>query len=66
MNKSSDRRLMLMFFHYLVTIAALIFILVYRESLQEVGTFWIYVLVTLLLLALAIFETYRYRKGKSS
>lgn len=66
MNKSSDRRLMLMFFHYLVTIAALIFIFVYRERLQEVGTFWIYIIVTLLVLALAVFETYRYRKGKSS
>lgn len=66
MNKSSDRRLMLMFFHYLVSSAALIFILVYRERLQEVGTFWIYLVVTLVLLALAIFETYRYRKEKSS
>ncbi|OZS77839.1 hypothetical protein CF394_08780 [Tetzosporium hominis] len=66
MNKSSDRRLMLMFFHYLVSIAALIFIFIYKERLQEVGTLWIYILVTLLLLALAIFETYRYRKGKSS
>ncbi|WP_342526564.1 hypothetical protein MKY84_12995 [Chryseomicrobium sp. FSL W7-1435] len=66
MNKSSERRLMLMFFHYIVSIAALIFIFIYREQLQEVGTLWIYVLVTCLLLALAIFETYRFRKGRKS
>lgn len=64
--KSTDRRLMLMVFHYLVSIVALIFIFIYREQLQEVGTFWIYLVVTFILLALAIFETYRYRKGRSS
>lgn len=66
MKSSADRRLMLMIFHYLVSIVALIFIFIYREKLQEVGTFWIYLVVTFILLALAIFETYRYRKGRSS
>lgn len=66
MKSSTDRRLMLMIFHYIVSIVALIFIFIYREQLQEVGTFWIYLVVTFILLALAIFETYRYRKGRSS
>ena len=66
MTKTTDRRSMLMFFHYIVSIAALIFIFLYRTELQEVGTFWIYVVVTCILLGLAIFETYRYRKGKKT
>lgn len=66
MKPNNDRRLMLMFFHYIVSLVAFGFIFIYRAELQEYGTFWLYLLITFLLLALAIFETYRYRKGKQS
>lgn len=65
MKSTKEKRLMLMIFHYIVSIAALIFIFIYREQLQDLGTLWLYVIITACLLALAIFETYRYRKGEN-
>ncbi|MFC4354981.1 hypothetical protein ACFO0S_07975 [Chryseomicrobium palamuruense] len=66
MKSTREKRLMLMIFHYIVSIAALIFIFIYRERLQELGTLWLYIGITVILLALAFFETYRYRKENHS
>lgn len=66
MKTTREKRLMLMVFHYIVSIAALIFIFIYREQLQELGNLWLYLVITGLLLALAVYETYRYRKENHS